>query len=86
VAVNTTPENQRVWQSDPTIYIKIPLFAVDQALSQIDLPCNLFKRDILTVFSPIPRFLSLAIKNLHSLSEISIQVALERMHSLLRNL
>ncbi|MDY7036063.1 MAG: DUF885 family protein [Thermodesulfobacteriota bacterium] len=67
----------KVWRIDPTIYIKIPLFAVDRALSHIDLSRDLLKRDLLMVFSQIPGFLSLAVKNFHALSEISIQVAMD---------
>ena len=69
-------EDAKVWQSDPTIYVKIPLFATDQVISQRDGSLNQIKADLSTLFSQIPSFLSLAIKNLHSLSEISLQVAL----------
>jgi len=69
-------EDAKVWQSDPTIYVKIPLFATDQVISQRDGPLNQIKADLSTLFSQIPSFLSLAIKNLRSLSEISLQVAL----------
>jgi len=69
-------EDAKAWQSDPTIYVKIPLFATDQVISQRDSSLNQIKADLSTLFSQIPSFLSLAIKNLHSLSEISLQVAL----------
>ena len=69
-------EDAKVWQSDPTIYVKIPLFATDRVISQRDGSLNQIKADLSTLLSQIPSFLSLAIKNLHSLSEISLQVAL----------
>jgi len=69
-------KDAKVWQSDPTIYVKIPLFATDQVISQRDGPLNQIKADLSTLFSQIPSFMSLAIKNLCSLSKISLHVAL----------
>ena len=69
-------EDHKVWQSDPTLYIKIPLFATDRVVSQIDSLSEHIKADLLTLFGQIPSFLNQGIKNLHFLSEISLQVAL----------
>ena len=70
-------DDARVWRSDPTLYVKIPLLATDQVLSQRDGPLDQIKEDLSTLFGQIPSFLSLGIKNLLSPSEISLQVALE---------
>jgi predicted RNase H-like HicB family nuclease len=58
-------EDAKVWQSDPTLYVKIPLFATDQIVSQRDRTPD-----------QVPSFLTQGIKNLRSPSEISLQVAL----------
>ena len=70
-------DDARVWRSDPTLYVKIPLLATDQVLSQRDGPLDQIKEDLSTLFGQIPSFLTLGIKNLLSPSEISLQVALE---------
>jgi len=64
------------WRIDPTLYIKILLFATDQVLSQRDSTPEGIQSNLSTLFAQIPSFLSLAIKNLHTPSEISLQVAL----------
>ena len=64
------------WRNDPTLYIKIPLFATDKVLSQRDSTPKGTRSDLLTLFAQIPAFLSLATKNLHRPPEISLQVAL----------
>lgn len=69
-------EDEKVWQSDPTLYVKIPLFATDQVISQRDSSSEHIKADLCTLFGQIPSFLTQGIKNLHSPSEISLQVAL----------
>jgi len=68
-------DDARVWQSDPTLYVKIPLFATDQVISQRDMVSDRIKENLLTIFKQIPTFLNLAIKNLCFSSEISIQIA-----------
>ncbi|MFB0505850.1 MAG: DUF885 family protein, partial [Thermodesulfobacteriota bacterium] len=65
------------WRDDPTLYVKIPLFAADQVLSRGDSTRNQVRTNLSTIFTQIPCFLSLAVKNLRSPSEISLQVALD---------
>ena len=66
-----------VWRSDPTLYIKIPVFATDQALSRGDSQLDQIRADLSTIFRQIPLFLSLGVKNLGTPSEISREVALD---------
>ena len=73
-------ESAKVWQIDPTLYVKIPLFAIGRILSQTDRTPDRIKADLLTLFSQIPSFLSIAKKNLHSPSEISLSVGLDMAH------
>ncbi len=69
-------EDANVCRSDPTLYVKIPLFATDRVLSQRDDPLEKIKADLSAIFDQIPPFLTQGIKNLESPSEISLQVAL----------
>ncbi len=69
-------EDAKVWQSDPTLYVKIPLFATDQIVSQRDRTPDHIKADLLNLLTQVPSFLTQGIKNLRSPSEISLQVAL----------
>ncbi len=64
------------WRNDPTLYAKIPLFAMDQVLSQRDSTPDQVRTYLSALFAQIPSFFSLAIKNLHSPPEIFLQVAL----------
>ena len=69
-------EDAEVWRCDPTLYIKIPLFATDRILSRGDgLPDDRTEEDLFTVFGQIPSFLKQAIRNLSSPSEIGLRVA-----------
>jgi len=70
-------DDAKVWQSDPTLYVKIPLFATGRVLSQRDAAQESVKADLLTIFAQIPSFLGLATKNLRSPSEISLGCALD---------
>jgi hypothetical protein len=65
-----------VWRRDPTLYVKIPLFATGRVLSQEGKTPAEVKADLLTLFTQIPPFLSQAVKNLSAPSEISVEVAL----------
>ena len=67
----------QVWQSDPTLYAKIPLFATGRILSQENRTLEQIRADLLTLFSQIPDFLRRAIQNLSLPSEISVKVALD---------
>ncbi|UCD71324.1 MAG: DUF885 family protein [Syntrophobacterales bacterium] len=64
------------WRNDPTLYVKIPLFAMDQVLSRRDSTPDHVKANLSTIFAQIPSFLRLAVRNLGSPPEISLQVAL----------
>jgi len=64
------------WRNDPTLYIKIPLFATDHVLSQRESTPEGIRSDLLTLLAQIPAFLNVASRNLHRPSEISRQVAL----------
>jgi hypothetical protein len=64
------------WRDDPTLYSKIPLFATDQVLSERESTPEGVKSNLLALFAQIPPFLSLAPRNLHRPSKISLQVAL----------
>ena len=68
-------EDAEVWRRDPTLYVKIPLFAIESCLSQEDTPPKGMKDHLFSILNQIPGFLSLALQNLHSPSEISIRVA-----------
>ena len=76
-------EDDKVWRSDPTLYVKIPLFATDHVLSQRDVPINQIRIDLLTLFGQISSFLTQGINNLRSPSEISLQVALNMVQDAL---
>lgn len=70
-------EDAKVWRTDPTLYIKIPLFATGRILSQRDPSQDEIKSELLTLFTQIPPFINGAMKNLSSPSEISLKVALD---------
>ena len=70
-------EDSKVWRYDPTLYVKIPLFATDHILSKRGSHPDEIGTDLLTIFDQIPSFLNVAIKNLYHPSEISIKVALD---------
>ncbi len=71
------------WRYDPTLYIKIPLFATDRVLSQRDIPMDQLSTVLSTLFAQIPSFLSLAVGNLVSPPEISIEVAMSMVQDVL---
>jgi hypothetical protein len=76
-------DDAKVWQSDPTLYVKIPLFATDQVASQRDRRPDHIKADLLNLLTQVPSFLTQGIKNLHSPSEISLRVAFNMAHDAL---
>jgi len=67
----------KVWKKDPTLYVKIPLFAIDQMLSQENRAQAHMRSDLLSLFDQIPNFLSVASHNLHNPSEMTLKVALD---------
>ena len=64
-----------VWRTDPTLYVKIPLFAMGRVLSQVDEAPERTKEDLLGLVNQIPGFLGRAIQNLSSPPEIALRVA-----------
>ena len=70
-------EDAEVWRRDPTLYVKIPLFATDRILSQTESAPDEAKEHLLTLFTQIPSFLSLAGKNLYRIPETSLEVDLD---------
>jgi uncharacterized protein (DUF885 family) len=68
-------EEDMVWSRDPTLYLKIPLFATDLCMSQRDLPVDQRKEYLSALLEQIPSFLDQGIQNLISPTEISLQVA-----------
>ena len=70
-------EVDAVWQHDPTLYLKVALFATDLLISRDDRPADRIRGEPSAVFDQIPGFLGFGVRNLIAPSEISIQVALE---------
>ncbi len=70
-------EVDAVWQHDPTLYLKVALFATDLVISRGDRPIDKIKGELSAVLDQIPGLLGLGVRNLIAPREISIQVALE---------
>jgi hypothetical protein len=70
-------DEEKVWRNDPTLYIKLPLFATDQIVSQSDHARDHLRSDLLAILGQIPSFLSSAMNNLRGSSEIRLRVASE---------
>ena len=68
-------KHAEAWRCDPTLYIKIPLFAIDQVLSRRDGSSEGTKANLSKIFRQIPCFLKQAIGNLSSPSEVALHVA-----------
>jgi hypothetical protein len=66
----------QVWQNDPTLYVKIPLFATGRILSAEGRTPSQVKGDLLRLYTQIPPFLHQGMKNLSAPSEVSVGVAL----------
>ncbi|MFH1487692.1 MAG: DUF885 family protein [Pseudomonadota bacterium] len=64
-----------VWRRDPTLYVKIPLFAVENALSRGKASPEGVKSYLFSVLDQIPGFLRLALKNLRLPPDMALQVA-----------
>jgi hypothetical protein len=69
-------DDAKTWQNDPTLYVKIPLFATDRIISGTHGTPDQVKHDLITLFGQIPTFLRSASKILRSPSEISLRVAI----------
>ena len=74
----------QTWRNDPTLYIKIPLFATDHVLSQKKSTRDQVKSSLSILFAQIPAFLSSAAKNLRAPSEICLEVALNMAQDVLQ--
>jgi len=70
-------EDAEVWQNDPTLYIKIPLFATDQVISGIDVTKEEVRANLHGILSQIPSFLGIGARNLKPPSEIALQAAVD---------
>ena len=69
-------DDAKIWQNDPTLYVKIPLFATDRIISRRHGVTDQIKHDLITLFAQIPLFLRLASKTLRSPSEVFLRVAI----------
>ncbi len=69
--------DDKVWHRDPTLYLKILIFAMDQVLFSYDTGPGQMKEDLARLFNQIPSFLSQSIKNLEHCPEIAINAALD---------
>lgn len=76
-------KDREVWRNDPTLYVKIPLFAADQVISQRDRKPELLSADLNTLFSQIPTSLNYTIHNLFSSGEISLKDACDMVKNAL---
>jgi hypothetical protein len=69
-------KDAEVWRCDPTLYIKIALFAADRILSRGDGPPDgHVEEGLFAVFGQIPSFLKQALRNLSSPPEIGLRIA-----------
>ncbi|MFC1580540.1 DUF885 family protein [Thermodesulfobacteriota bacterium] len=73
----------KVWRSDPTLYVKIPLIATAQAMSEQVAP-DLYSETLGALFSQIPPFLKNAAKNLEAPSGLSVSVTVDMIHDAIR--
>lgn len=69
-------EDYKVWQKDPSLYMKIVLFRADYILSKKDVPADKIREDLFSFFQEIPPYLRLGIENLHLPSEIARGISL----------
>ncbi len=65
----------KVWRSDPTLYTKIPVFAVDEVISREAAPVEEVRDPLLALLSQIPQFLEKGLTNLHKPSDMALEVA-----------
>lgn len=77
-------DDAEVLRNDPTLYVKIPLFATDHILSQRACTPEQAKLNLFTLFAQIPSFLNSAIKNLRSPSKIALRIALNMVQDALQ--
>ncbi|MBL7210977.1 MAG: DUF885 family protein [Desulfobacteraceae bacterium] len=65
------------WRNDPTVYIKIPLFATDQVISEKGFAPDQRESTLYKIFTQIPPLFRVAVENLRNVPEISRQLALD---------
>jgi len=70
-------DDAEVWRNDPTLYIKIPLFATDQVISKKGFGPDQRESYLYGLLAQTPSLLQVAVENLRSVSEISRQLALD---------
>ena len=70
-------DDAEVWRNDPTLYIKIALFATDQVISKKGFGPDQRESCLYGLLAQIPSLLQVAVENLRSVSEISRQLALD---------
>ncbi|MCP4664969.1 MAG: DUF885 domain-containing protein [Deltaproteobacteria bacterium] len=70
-------QDAEVWRNDPTLYIKIPLFATDQAISNMHGSREEARANLQGILSQIPSFLATGAGNLNPPSKIALEVALD---------
>ena len=54
-------EDAETWRNDPTLYVKIPLFATDHVISQTDSEPDQLRTKLSNLFAQIPSFLGVAL-------------------------
>jgi hypothetical protein len=78
-------QDAEVWRNDPTLYVKVPLFATDQAVSGIiDGAREGARARLNDILTQIPAFLTIGAGNLKSPSEIALRVAVDMTQDALR--
>jgi uncharacterized protein (DUF885 family) len=68
-------EAWKTWRSDPSLYVKIPLFATDLVISSGPPASASVREGLLAVLGQVPRLLQQAALNLRSPREVALRVA-----------
>jgi hypothetical protein len=76
-------DDDQVWRKDPTLYVKIPLFATDHVLSQVSDDTIILKIQLHAILKQIPSFLGTAQNNLVMPSRLSCELALNMIRDAL---
>lgn len=72
------------WRTDPTLYVKIPLFACDEIMSREAQPAGQLRDALSRILCQIPGFLQLALSNLVKPPGNSLRVARDMVEDALR--
>ncbi len=67
-------EKEAVWRTDPTLYLKIPLFAMDEIMSRESIAKDEIRGSMADLLLGLPSFLELGRKNVSRPSEIAVSV------------